>query len=329
MNLPTVAVFSLGGTIAMSRGGGEGVVPALTGEVLVAAVPELAVLARIRVTSFRSLPGAQLSFDDLIGLAGEIRRCLTEGCAGVVVTQGTDTLEETAFALDLMVEGDAPIVVTGAMRNPTLPGSDGPANLLAAVAVARSEAARGLGTLVVMNDEIHAARFVQKTHTASPAAFASGASGVLGWLAEGSPRIVLRPPRGPRLTPSAEASETAVALLTTVLGDDGRLIASAAAGYAGLVVEALGGGHVPQAAADALEAAARRIPVVFASRTGRGEVLARTYGFPGSEIDLQRRGLIRAGWLDGPKARVLLTLLLRTEHDVPGIRRQFEAFGGG
>ena len=210
--------------------------------------------------------------------------------------------------------GDAPVVVTGAMRNPTLPGADGPANLLSSVRVAASGVARGLGTLVVFNDEIHAAQFVRKTHTQSPATFASSPTGPLGYLSEGTPRIMTRPARRHRVDVPEGSRDRPVALLTSFLGDDGRLLAHIGRlGYEGLVVEALGGGHVPSVAVEPLAALAGEMPVVLASRTGGGEVLRRTYGFPGSETDLLERGLINAGPLDGPKARLLLSLLLRSE----------------
>lgn len=317
-----IRVFALGGTIAMADGGQQGVVPTLSGEMLVAAVPALRAVADIQVTSFRQVPGAHLGFADLEALASEIDRAIAAGATGVVVTQGTDTIEETAFALDRMLDLEAPVVVTGAMRNPTLPGADGPANLLAAVQVAAGRPARALGCLVVMNDEIHAARFVRKMHTGSPAAFASPLAGPVGFVAEGRARILCRPERVPALRRSATAAEAPVALLTLGVGDDGTLIRAAAqAGYKGLVIEGMGGGHMSVPAADAVEEAVRAVPVILASRTGTGEVLRATYGFPGSEIDLLRRGVIRAGWLDGIKARVLLSLALRH-----GMAR--EAIGG-
>ncbi len=125
-------------------------------------VPALADTADIRASTFRQVPSPELTLADVIALAAEIEQQLAGGAAGIVVTQGTDTLEETAFALDLLVGGDAPVVVTGAMRNPVLPGADGPANLLGAVRTAVSPHARGLGCLVAFADEIHAARFVRK-----------------------------------------------------------------------------------------------------------------------------------------------------------------------
>lgn len=327
---PRVAVLALGGTIAMTSGGEAGVVPTLTGEMLVAAVPGLGYLAEVEACSFRQLPGAHLQFDDLEALAEEIRERRRAGQQGFVITQGTDTIEETAFALDRLLDIDAAVVVTGAMRNPTLPGADGPANLLAAVQTAIHPGAAGLGALVVMNDEIHAARFVRKLHTTSPAAFASPDTGRIGWVCEGRVRIALPPPAVAAVRgPGTRAAR--VAIVTVGLGDDGSLVhAALAAGFDALVVQATGGGHVPPPVAQALEEAAAVMPVVLASRVGAGEVLASTYGFVGGEIDLQRRGLVRAGWLDAIKARVLLTLLLRRDiHDRTAIAAAFAAWGGG
>lgn len=311
MALPKVQVFSLGGTISSTGSDEEGVEPTLTGEELVADVPQISEAADVSAVSFRQAPSGELTVRDLSGLASEIERCVDEGASGAVVTQGTDTIEETAFALDLLVDRDAPVVVTGAMRNPTLPGADGPANLLASIQVAASETARDLGAMVVLNDEIHAARFVRKAHTHNPATFRSDPVGPVGWVSEGTPRIVLRPGRRSRIRHSENPPDCPVALLTIALGDDGRLLSTVEQlGYAGLVVEAMGGGHVPSIIVDALQDLAGTLPVILASRTGTGEVLRSTYGFPGSEMDLLERGLVRAGPLDGLKARMLLTLLL-------------------
>jgi L-asparaginase len=317
-------VLSLGGTIAMTPSDeGEGVEPRLDGSDLVAGVPELAAVAAIEADAFRRLPGAHLTFEDLAELVVRIDDEVARGATGVVVTQGTDTLEETSFFVDLLLESEAGVVFTGAMRNPTLPGADGPANLLAAVQVAASPAARGLGVLVVLNDEIHAARFVGKRHSTLPSAFRS-AVGPIGWVTEGEPRIPVALPRSARIA-GGEPRPARVALVTASLADDGALAGAAAAGgFDGLVVEALGGGHVPATLVEPLTAAASRMPVVLASRTGQGETLRGTYAFPGSETDLIGRGLIPAGWLDGPKARVLLTALLRAGADSDGVREGFE-----
>ena len=307
-NLSDIAVIALGGTIAMTPGGGGGVVPKLTADDLVAAVPGLADVARIQASTFRQVPGAHLDLHDAVELAGEIERTL-ETCAGVVVTQGTDTIDEMAYALDLLVRSPRPVVVTGAMRNPTVVGADGPANLLAAVQTAASAAAVGLGCLVVLNDEIHAARLVVKGHTARPDAFVSPLGGSLGYVAEGLPRVLLRPVSAPVALPG-DVTPRPVGLVTAVLGDDGSGLRFAAERNEGVVVEAMGGGHVPPGVADALGAVAPTLPVVLASRTHAGEIQRNTYGVPGSERDLLGRGAVSAGWLNARKARVLLSLLL-------------------
>ena len=307
-NLSDIAVIALGGTIAMTPGGGGGVVPKLTADDLVAAVPGLADVARIHASTFRQVPGAHLDLHDAVELAGEIERTL-ETCAGVVVTQGTDTIDEMAYALDLLVRSPRPVVVTGAMRNPTVAGADGPANLLAAVQTAASAAAVGLGCLVVLNDEIHAARLVVKGHTARPDAFVSPLGGPLGYVAEGLPRVLLRPVSAPVALP-ADVAPRSVGLVTAVLGDDGSALRFAAQRSEGVVVEAMGGGHVPPGVADAIGDVAPTLPVLLASRTHAGEILRNTYGFPGSERDLLGRGAVSAGWLNARKARVLLSLLL-------------------
>ena len=128
--MPRISVLSLGGTIAATGNGGSRVVPALTGKDLVSAVPQLADVAEVTASSFRQVPGAHLGLEDLTELVEEIEHLIEEGADGIIVTQGTDTIEETAFVLDLLVNAEVPVVVTGAMRNPSLPGADGPANLL-------------------------------------------------------------------------------------------------------------------------------------------------------------------------------------------------------
>jgi len=325
-----VDVISLGGTIAMKgKSVTSGVVPTLTADDLVEAVPQLSEVATIRTHSPCNVPSAHLTFEDIDAVAAEIKRLVADGSAGVVITQGTDTIEETAYTLDLLLDLEVPVVVTGAMRNPTRPGSDGPANLLSAVQVACHSGARSLGTLVVFNDEIHAARFVRKTHTSSPATFRSDPVGPIGWIAEDQVRIMLKPDRHPVIEPISLDKPTRVAIIKLGLGDDGTLIdAAVSADFNGLVIEGLGGGHTSISAADALERACKKMPVVLASRTGTGEVLTSTYGFTGSEIDLLARGLIPAGRLDGCRARVLLTMLLYSQNSsIECLRNEFLVHG--
>ncbi|MFM9367499.1 asparaginase [Streptomyces sp. Da 82-17] len=319
----TVALFTLGGTIAMAGAGteqsgpgadqpGGTVVARLTGADLTAAVPGLDIPLDVHDT--RAVPSADLTFRQLLDLVEQASRAVRAGARGVVVTQGTDTLEESAFLVDLVWPHPEPFVLTGAMRNPTLAGPDGPANLLAAARVAAADEARDLGALVVLNDEIHAARSVRKAHATSTAAFTSPDTGPLGHVIEGVPRVLTRPPRCTPLTPGPGAPAR-VALHTVTLDDDGHALTRLGDGdgVRGLVVAGFGVGHVPGELAPVLGGLAERMPVVLASRTGGGSVLRHTYGARGSETDLQRRGLINAGLLDPYKARVLLRLLLTTE----------------
>ncbi len=328
----SVAVFSLGGTIAMTTDPQTGgVVPALSGHDLLAAVPALATTGiRLEVHDFRRLPGASLTFQDLTSLSTAATEAVDSGCDGVVITQGTDTIEETAYLLDLLHDRDQPIVVTGAMRNPTLPGADGPANLYAAVLAAASPELHGAGTVVVLGDEIHAARTVRKTHSTSPAAFASPSTGPLGHLYEGHVRLRSPLPTRapvPGAAVAANGSPVRVGLYTATLGDDGSLLEPMAEHCDGLVLAAFGVGHVPQSFVAVLETTAAAKPVILTSRIGNGPVLRQTYSFPGSEKDLLARGLISAGNLDPYKARLLLHVLLAQGRGSDEIARTFAAAG--
>jgi L-asparaginase len=170
---------------------------------------------------------------------------------------------------------------------------------------------RGLGGLVVMNDEVHAARFVRKTHSSSLATFHSPSSGPIGWVAEERVRIAMRPTHAVHIILDELAQAPMVAVVACGIGEDGRtLSALAPLGYAGAVIDAFGAGHVPGAMVSAIEALTHQMPVVLCSRTGAGEVLNHTYGFVGSEMDLLSRGVISGGILDARKARVALTLAL-------------------
>ncbi|MBD0741652.1 L-asparaginase [Streptomyces sp. CBMA152] len=301
-----------------------GVVPALSAHDLLAAVPGLdSHDIELRVHDFRRVPGASLTLDDLVELSVDIRKSLDSAdIAGVVITQGTDTIEETAFFLDLRYGHDQPVIVTGAMRNPTMAGPDGPANLYAAVIAAADPRLRGAGTLVVLNDEIHAARHVRKSHTTSPAAFTSPGAGPIGRVAEGRVQLASSLPR--RTEPLGPTNrDVRVGLYTVSVGDDGALLDAWDGRCDGLVVAAFGVGHVPQRFVETLQRLASRIPVVLASRIGNGPVLTGTYGFPGSEKDLIGRGLIPAGTLGPYQARLLLHALLAQDANRSAITDTF------
>jgi L-asparaginase len=312
-----IELLALGGTIAMTGDEHDDAVsPRVPADRLVAAVPDLAALADVRPRTVRTIPGASLDFADLTALVEVARASVDDGAHGVVVTQGTDTLEETAYAFDLLWDRPAPLIVTGAMRPASAAGADGPANILSAVATAVAPAARDRGCLVVFADEIYRARDVAKLHSTRPAAFGSPGAGPVGAVHEGVARFAAPPPpREPALRPAAERPPS-VALVPVVLGDAGtQLRAVAAAGFDGIVVAAMGAGHVPERLLDPLRDAVGRVPVAAASRTGAGALLRKTYGFPGSERDLHDLGLLDAGALPPLKARILLTLALWAEPD--------------
>jgi L-asparaginase len=319
----------MGGTIAMTRSAAGGVEPALSAADLVAAVPGLSqVRADVEVADVRRLPGASLSFEDLRELHGVIQDAYAAGTDAAVVTQGTDTIEESAYLLDLWHGGPQPLIVTGAMRNPTQAGPDGPANLLAAIRTAVAPQARHRGVMVVLADQIHAAAAVRKTHATSPTAFTSPNTGPLGQMIEDQPWFAAPP--GYRLNvpwPGPDARHQ-VGLVTVSLGDQGEMLPGISDRLDGLVVAAMGVGHVPAPLAPVLQDIAGKIPVVLATRTGAGPVLTATYAFPGSERDLRDRGLIPAGFLDPLKARILLLASLRAGASREAIAASFAAAGG-
>lgn len=334
--LPRILVVSLGGTITMTASDAGGIRPTLTAAQLLAAEPRLAEVADLETLTPMTLPSASLSIQQLCQVAALLRRRL-DGASGspqaAVIVQGTDTIEDTAFALDLMAtQSGSPIVVTGAMRGPQAPGADGPANLLAAVVAAADARLRGLGAVVVLNDEIHAARWVQKSNTALTSAFESPGTGRIGVVAEGRVQLFSRPERRMALPLSAVAAlggdlpAVAVAQIPLGLGEDGRVLATLPGlGYAGAVIEAMGAGHVPAICVDPLAQLAAQMPVVLCSRVRGGRVFTGTYGFPGSEMDLLSKGLIAAGHTSANKARLLLSLLLTSGAGRAEIE---QAFGG-
>ncbi|QUD89432.1 asparaginase [Phenylobacterium montanum] len=320
---PRIALLTTGGTIAMTAQGGRGGQLALDGAALSASVPGIETLAEIEVRPVLAKPSASFTLSDLGRIAAAAQEA-AEMFDGVVITHGTDTLEETAFALALLTRAEAPIVMTSAMRRPDQLGADGPANLAAAIRVAASAKARGLGLLVVSDDEIHVGALVRKTHSFRPHAFSSAPFGPIGWVAEGRVRIALKPafdlphlayPGGEPVVPIVEAGP----------GLEPKVVEALAPACDGLVVALPGAGHVAAAAVAPLAALAAERPVVFASRTGAGETLQNSYGFGGGEIELLAKGLIGAGPLDARKARVLLQLLLA---EGAGVERVRAAFAG-
>ena len=309
MALPRIHFIAFGGTISSTASvGGGPVTPTLGAAGIVATVPELAEIAQVEPGDFPTIASYAVTPADMLALAREVQRALATGVDGVVITHGTDTIEETAYVLALTLPRTAPVVLTGAMRNASQTGSEGPANLLAAFQVAASPSAAGLGPLVVVNDEIHSARFVTKLHTSKASTFASPGAGPLGEVTEGRADIWWQPQWVDFLGLPAALDGHRVELVLLAAGvSDVQLRAAAAARPAGIVIEATGGGHMLPPLLPALdEAIASGIPVVIASRGIGGATLGNTYGMVGGEIDLARRGAIAVGRLNGQKARLRL-----------------------
>ncbi len=300
--MPLISVFALGGTIAMTPGT-AGVVPSLDAKSLVSAVPALSNVAEIKAETLAAVGSANLSF---VQIAEVCRRAEAEECDGVVVTQGTDTLEETAFLASLLYQGDKPLVFTGAMRTPNQPGADGPSNLLGAVKVATDNTMNGV--FIVMNTEIHDPVFITKEHTCDVSAFMSRGFGPVARIIEGRIKNIRPVMKFPILETCAPKS---VGLVSAGLGFDVSIIKNAEMlGYEGLVIEAFGAGHLSEEWADAAAELTKKMPVVLSTRIPEGPVVENSYGYKGAEIDLLNRGLLPSGYLKGRKARILLSLLL-------------------
>lgn len=315
MALPILAIGALGGTVSMrAQTPGAGVVPAVGAEQMFEALPQLRDMARIKTATLQLLPSASLEFAHLLEVLAWARLQVAEGAHGVVLTQGTDTLEESAYFLDLLWDCDAPLVLTGAMRAASQVSADGPANLLAAAAVALTDSSRKRGVLVVMNEQVHAAARVRKVHTLALDAFRSPDCGPLGVMVEGDVHYQAAP--GEReILPLPRRTDHKVALLEASLGaDTGLLEQVVELGYAGLVIAGFGAGHVSQAWAQVVGNTCGFIPVVVGSRTGAGATASHSYGFVGGEIDLQGRGALMAGPCCPRKCRIRLWLMLGSQN---------------
>lgn len=315
-NKPRVILIATGGTISMKidaeRGGA---VPRLTGAEIMEAVPGIGEVAELEVREFGRFPGPHMTIDRMWELRRAILDALGErGVDGVVVTHGTDTIEETAYLLDRSLPAAVPVVITGAMRNSSELSWDGPANLMSAVEVAASPEARGRGTMVVMDEEIVQGAEVVKTHTEAAGTFRSPNWGPLGITDKGRVLFYRESRRKPPLQPDAPV--TGVDLVKVVAGMDARLVeASLDTGARGIVLEALGRGNVPPAVVPGIRRwvdAGR--PVVVASRSARGRVLD-TYAYPGGGHELREMGAIFADHMSGQQARIELMLALGTYGD--------------
>ena len=311
-----VAMLFTGGTISMAvdpAAGGK--VPTLDGAAILARAPGIEDIAELRVVDLGRTPASHFTFPKLFEIAGEIRRCQEDPAIdGVVVVQGTDVIEETAFLWDLVLDRPEPVIVVGAMRAPSDAGDDGPANLRAAVRCAASAELRGAGVNVVLDSTINPADAVTKTHASALDSFQCLDTGPLGRVVED--RVVIERTRGPRRHVATNRAAEGLPIITAHVAMDGALLdAAAAMGPAGVVVEATGAGNT---AASLLEAAVhameRGIVVAFTTRCPAGAA-GTGYAFPGGGAQWQRAGALLAGHLTGPKARIALAAGLGADLD--------------
>ena len=327
--LPVVRLIATGGTIAMKIDPvKKAPVPAISGEDLIATVPEIQKVARVEVQNLANVPSDYMDPDRWIQLQKAVSESLARPeVAGVIVSHGTDTLEETAWFLDLTVDSEKPVVLIGAQRNASEKDFDGPRNLLNAARICVAPSARRMGSMIALNNQINAAREAVKTHTSDVETFKSGDFGFLG-VADNDrvifyraplrrQHVALRVPEGQHLP--------RVDIVDMYGGADGALVrAAAAAGSKGLVIQALGWGNMNIPMFEAVkEVIAKGIPVVITTRVWNGRVLPN-YGFQGGGKTLQDAGAIFGDNLSPQKARILLMLALQTTSNPQEIQKLFD-----
>lgn len=322
--MKNILIVFTGGTFSMmidEKTGGA--VPRFSGEELLKKIPEARNLAKITCHDFGKYPGPHMTPKLMFKLSRTIHKMISgKNFDGVIVTHGTDTLEETAYLLDLTIKTKIPIVVIGSMKNSSEPDWDGPQNLIDAIHVCLNPNCKNIGVLVCLNGEINAASEVTKIYTEQIDSFRSLDFGALGFVEKG--KVILN--RLPRKLESIAAKKIipGVDLLTVYAGMDEKFFRfSAESKTKGLVVEALGVGNVPPAVFDGIEYVINKnIPIVLVSRCPAGETLD-IYSYPGAGKWLNQIGVIFADYLNGQKARIKLMLALGVTKDQSKLKKMF------
>jgi len=324
--LPVCQMIATGGTIAMKIDPVKNApVPALSGEDLVAGVPELAKVAEVRVESPFNIPSYSMDQERWVAVHERVVNALASNeVAGVMISHGTDTLEETAWFLDLTVSSDKPIVLVGAQRNASERDFDGPRNLLNAARICVSPQARGKGAMITLNNQINAAREATKTHTSDVETFKSGDFGFLG-VVDHERVIFARTPARRQHIALKGTPLPRVDIVAMYAGADGTLLrAAVAAGAKGIVIQALGMGNVNvplyEAAKEAID---QGVVVVISTRVPNGRVLP-VYGALGGGQTLKEAGAVFADDLSPQKARILLMLALQSTSNPAEIQALFD-----
>ena len=325
-DLPVCHMIATGGTIAMKIDPAKGApVPALSGEDLVASVPGLNNVALVRIESLFNISSDYMDPEHWVAIQkAAIKALSTEDVAGVMISHGTDTLEETAYFLDLTIASDKPIVLVGAQRNASEPDFDGPRNLINATRICVSPQARGKGVMIALNNQINAAREATKTNTSDVETFKSGEFGFLGVV--DPDRVVFhRTPERRQYIALKDGPLPRVDIVAIYAGVDGTQVrAAGAAGAKGIVIQALGLGNVNIPVYEAIKEAIKRgVVVVISTRVPNGRVLP-VYGTMGGGQTLKEAGAVFADNLSPQKARILLMLALQNTSNAVEIQRLFD-----
>lgn len=320
-----IIVIFTGGTISMKKDEkSDAAVPALSAEDILKLSPGIENLAELSFYDFGMLPSPHITPQNMMDLSGIINEKVeTGGYDGVVVTHGTDSLEETAYLVDLTYKGSKPVVFTGSMKSSSDFGWDGPSNLTDSVLAAISEDGSDRGVMVVLDGEIHAAAQVTKTSTHSLHTFKSVDFGPLGFVEGGKAHYFYRYEKR-QYIPAEKIAED-VALIKCACGMDDRLLRFCAdSGCSGIVIEGMGRGNIPPDMVSGVEyALSRSIPVVLVSRCPTGKVLD-DYGYKGAGRELREMGVIFGGNLPGQKARIKLMAALGHTKETGIIKEIFE-----
>ncbi|MFR1707804.1 MAG: asparaginase [Clostridium sp.] len=320
-----VVVIFNGGTISMKVDEKiKAAVPNLTGEEIMSMVTGIESYAEVESYTFSSLPSPHMTPDIMLELSNYVKSFLKrEDVDGVVVTHGTDTLEETAYFLQLTINSEKPVVVTGSMRNSSELGYDGPANLAASICTATSKESRNRGVIVCLNNELNCASEVTKSHSMHLNTFQSPEFGPIGIVDSNEVRFYRKSTVKEYI--DTQIIENNVQLIKSYAGMDGTLIDYCVAqGAKGLVIEAMGRGNIPPLmAASVKKAIDKEVAVVIVSRCYKGRVLD-SYGYEGGGKQLRNMGVIFGDSMPGQKARIKLILALGKTKKIDEIREIFE-----
>lgn len=320
-----IIIIFTGGTISMKNDEeNSGAVPSMTGEDILRLTPGINNIANIDFLNFGMLPGPHMTPEKMFELSHIIQsKVQNEGYDGVIVTHGTDSLEETAYLVDLTYSDSKPVIFVGSMKNSSELGWDGPPNLIDAVHTAVSEDSHNRGVMVVMNKEIHSASQVTKTNTHTLDTFKSMDFGPIGFVDNNKAYFYFSYTK--RQYIAAKKIESKVDIITCGCGMDDKLLKFCAdSGSKGIIVEGMGRGNIPPKMVSGIEyALMRNIPVVLVSRCLMGKVLD-DYGYEGAGRELTNKGVILGDNLPGQKARIKLIVALGLTNNMSEIKEIFE-----